>query len=219
MNMTPIQVKANQVLHSLNTAGALASRLQMPAATPDRFRIAWALLRASFDDACAIAYLLQGHGVEMAGPAFTLLRPMNEKFKRGTWFGFCASDAEVQAFIAKDDVPRRNLAAEIEAHPPFDQYPIFTMLYDNAWSRFNSFTHGGGQLVGAYTLGDGIGAAFPEQDIINMLAHVEGAAVTAVHVMCMICGEFEPDLATHVLDELAVAFHPQPGSGAPVHGR
>lgn len=218
MNMSPIQVRANQLLHSLNTSGELASRLQMPAAAPDRFRIAWALLRASFDDACAIGHLLQGHGVEMAGPAFTLLRPMNEKFKRGTWFGFCATDAEVQAFIATDEVPRRNLATEIEAKPPFDQYPIFTRLYDNAWNRFNSFTHGGRQLVGAYTLGDGIGAAFPEQDIINMLAHVEGIAVTAVHVMCMICGEFEPELATSVLDELEAAFHPQPSPAAPAQG-
>lgn len=48
--------------------------------------------------------------------------------------------------------------------------------------------------MGPYTMGDGIGAALPEQDTINVLAHVEGAAVTAAHVMCMSGGEFEPKL-------------------------
>jgi hypothetical protein len=85
---------------------------------------------------------------------------------------------------------------------------VFSQQYQNAWNRFNSFTHGGNQIVGGYTMGEGIGAAFPEQDLLATLKHVEGIAVTAVHVMCMIAGEYEPELASSVLDELEAAFHP-----------
>lgn len=197
-----IENYAKQVAANLNIAGQLASQLSMPAGLPDKFTVAWALLRFSFDNAAAINALLFHHGIELSGPAFALLRPMNEALKRGTWIAFCSTDEQVQAFAQEDKLPRGNLAAEIEKVPPFDQYPIFTQQYANAWDKFHSFTHGGSQIVGAYTLGDSIGPAFPTADVHGLLDHVEAISIMVVHVMAMIAGEFDDALGHSVLEQL-----------------
>lgn len=201
-NEVTVQAYAAEVAATLNYVGPLASRLKLPAGIPDKFRISWALLRLTFDHAASIASNFHYHGIELAGSPFALLRPMNEALKRGTWFAFCATDAETADFIANDRIPKRNIAEEIEKHPPFDQFPIFTKQYQSAWDRFHSFTHGGNQVVGAYTMGHGIGPAFPEEDVFKVLDHAEGIAVTAIHVMCMIAGEFTPDVAMATLADL-----------------
>lgn len=197
-----VQVYAVEAAATLNYIGSLASRLELPAGILDKFRISWALLRLTFDHAASITSNFHYHGIELAGSPFALLRPMNEALKRGTWFAFCATAAETADFIAYDRIPKRNIALEIEKHPPFDRFPIFTQQYQNAWERFHSFTHGGNQVVGAYTMGHGIGPAFPEKDVFLVLDHAEGIAVTAVHVMCMIAGEFVPDIAKETLAAL-----------------
>ena len=202
MNTSPTQEYARHIAGTLNAVGKQASRLSLPAGVPDNLRIAWAQLRLAFDHTAAITSLFHYHDSELAGPAFALLRPMNEAFKRGTWMAFCATNSECQTFIASDKLPKRNLAAEIEQHPPFDQFPMFTKQYEAAWDRFHSFTHAGIQMVGAYTMGHGIGSAFPEQDIRMVLDHAEAVASMVVQVMVMIAGDFDPGVASEVLDRI-----------------
>ena len=190
-----IEAYAARIAGNLNTAGQAASRLHLPETTPYRFRVAWALLRLAYDHAASIVSNFHHHGGELAGSPFALMRPMNEAFKRGAWFALCATDEETDDFVANDRVPQRNLAREIERHPPFDRLPMFSEQYANAWSKFHSFTHGGSQIVGAYTLGHGIGAAFPEADVIKALDHAEAIACTVVMVMCMVGENFDPENA------------------------
>lgn len=197
-----VQRHAAQVIASIDAITAHGSELALPGHLPDRFRVGWALLRASLDHATAIAVLLAQHGGVLAGSACSLLRPMNEALKRGTWFLLCASDAETQSFLADDRLPRRNLAAEIERIPPFDRFPIFSTQHANAWDRFHSYTHGGRAMVAAYTAGDGIGADLPDPELLRLLDHVEGVAMTGVHVMGAVCGEFDRGTAIRVLDAL-----------------
>ena len=193
---------ATHTAATLNAFGEQAGRLSLPADAAPRLRIAWAQLRLSFDHACAITSLFRHHGPELAGPAFALLRPLNEACKRGTWMAFCATDADAQAFIDHDKMPKRNLAKEIEKHSPFDRFPIFTVQYVKAWEKFHSFTHAGNQMVGAYTMGHGIGAAFPDSDIRTVLDHAETIGSLVVHVMAMVAGEFDEDLTHSVMDQL-----------------
>lgn len=209
MNTDPIRERAAEVRRSLEIVGNAIAKLRIPGQVPDRARVALALIRASFDDAAGIVELLRMHGNEFSGACFSLLRPMNEKLKRGTWINFCASESEVQNFLIEDALPRRNLAAEIERIPPFDQYPMFSQQHANAWDKFHSFTHGGNQVVGAYTMGSGIGSAFREPDILNMLNHVESIVVMGAQVMAMVAGEYAPAEAHATLDELTAAFIPQ----------
>ncbi|MHB1059057.1 MAG: DUF6988 family protein [Rhodanobacter sp.] len=206
---TTIQSRAIEVRRSLETCGNAVSKLRFPAHMPDQVRVSLALLRASFDDATGIVELFRIHGSEFAGACFSLLRPMNEKLKRGTWIAFCATDAEVQDFIKHDKIPRRNLSQEIERIPPFDQFPMFSQQHTNAWDKFHNFTHGGNQVVGAYTQGGGIGAAFGEKNILGVLGHVESIVVMGAQVMAMIGERYIPDQAHSLLDELTAAFMPE----------
>ncbi|WEN13899.1 hypothetical protein PY254_11675 [Rhodanobacter sp. AS-Z3] len=208
MSNTDIQARAIQVRQSLETSGNAVSKIRIPAGVPDKVRASLALLRASFDDATGIVELFRIHGGEFAGACFSLLRPMNEKLKRGTWIAFCATDAEVQDFIQNDKIPQRNLSQEIEQIPPFDQFPMFSQQHANAWDKFHSFTHGGNQVLGAYTSGEGIGASFGDQAILGVLDHVESIVVMGAQVMAMIAGNYVPDQAHGVLDELTAAFMP-----------
>ncbi|WP_448670462.1 DUF6988 family protein [Pseudoxanthomonas mexicana] len=203
MNSPPsVEDYAAHIAATLNQFAAQGTRLSIPAGLPDRYQVVWAELRFAFDNAAAITSLLHHHGAEFAGPAFALLRPMNEALKRGTWIAFCASDDEIHKFVTEDVLPKRNLAADIEKIPPFDQFPMFSQQYVNAWDKFHSFTHAGSQIVGAYTMGEGIGPAFPENDIRAMLDHVEAIACMAIQVMVMIAGDFDRDRANEVLTEL-----------------
>lgn len=197
-----IEVYAAQVAANLNRVGRAASKLSFPGDAPERFRIAWALLRLTFDHAAAMSSLFHHHGTDLAGPPFALLRPMNEAFKRGTWFALCATDEETQTFIDSDVLPKKRLAEEIEKHEPFSNFPMFTEQHKAAWEKFHSFTHGGIQMVAAYTLGHGIGPAFPEEDIKKVLDHAEAVAIMAAQVMVMIAGEHEALVANGVLDDL-----------------
>lgn len=194
---------AAQVAATLNQAGAQASRLSIPPGSPDRFRVAWALLRLAFDHAASISSLFYHHGEELAGSPFALLRPMNEALRRGAWIGLCASDEAVQAFIDDDDLPPgKTMVADLEHIEPFDSYPIFSQQFANAWTKFHSFTHAGNQMVGAYTMGHGIGPSFPVEDIFKVLDHAEAIAMMVVQTMVMVAGHFDPAVAHEVLDEL-----------------
>lgn len=197
-----VERHATRVIASIDVIAAQGSELALPGHLPDRFRIGWALLRASLDHATAIAVLLSRHDGALAGSACALLRPMNEAFKRGTWFLLCASEAETEAFLREDTMPRRNLAADIERIPPFDRFPIFSAQYANAWERFHSYTHGGRALVAAYTQGDAIGIGLPDEELLRLLDHVEAIALNGVHVMAAVCGEFDRATAERVLDAL-----------------
>jgi len=201
MTMT-IKERAGRISTTRDRAGELGARLVLPKGVPDKYAVAWALLRIAFDHGSSIIFNFMNHGPELAGSPFALLRPMNEALKRGTWFAFCATNEETQDFIHNDNLPKRNLAKEIERHPPFDRFHIFTAQYDNAWAKLHSFTHGGAQAVGAYWSGGEVGANFREEDIYHALDHTEAILVLTVHVMCMIAGEFDPESARVVLGDL-----------------
>jgi len=199
---TSIQDYAKRTAVTLNAAGALASRLSLPAGLPDKYMVAWTLLRVSFDHAASIHSLLYHHGIELSGSAFALLRPMNEALKRGAWIALCATDDQVQTFITKDKLPKVNLAEQIEQVPPFNEFPLFSKQHANAWDKFHSFTHAGSQMVGAYTQGESVGPAFPPELIIEVLNHAEAIAMMVVQIMVMIAGDFDPNLGHAVLGEL-----------------
>jgi hypothetical protein len=205
-----IQAHATNVRRSLETIGTILHTLKFPGGVPDKDRVALALLRASFDDAAGLVELARLHGEEFAGACFSLLRPMNEKFKRGAWIAFCATAEQVQNFIEGGPLPGGNqMAQAIEKVPPFDQFPVFSKLYENAGEKFHDFVHGGRQIAGAYTRGDGIGAAFGADNLKGALSHAEAVIGTGAQVMIMIAGAFAPDQAHRALDEFGKAFLPQ----------
>lgn len=209
MTYLSIQAHATNIRRSLETIGTILHTLKFPGDVPDRVRVGLALLRASFDDAAGLVELAKLHGEEFAGACFSLLRPMNEKFKRGTWIAFCATEEQVQSFIKGGSLPGGNLMAHaIEKAPPFDQFPVFSKLYENAGEKLHDFVHGGHQIAGAYTHGNGIGAAFGAENLKGALSHAEAVVATAAQVIIMIAGEFDVDQSQRALDDFTKAFLP-----------
>lgn len=206
--MSPLQQRAERNLQDLHFAGEQASRLRMPGSMPEHHRTALALLRAAYDDAVAINHLVGNLGGELAGSAFSLLRPMNDKIKRGSWFYFCGDEASALDFLKNDNAPKGNLARQIEIHPPFDQLRIFSELYQNAFRFFHSFTHGGNQIANGYMASSGIGASYPEDKIIQAIDHAHAVGITAVQVMVMLGGEYDLATGHDILDQLGARFLP-----------
>lgn len=205
---TALQRNADKNLEDLQFSGEQASRLRMPASMPEHHRTALALLRAAYDDAVSVNHLVASLGGELAGSAFSLLRPMNDKIKRGTWFFLCGNEANAIDFLKNDAAPKGNLSDQIEAHPPFDQMRIFSELYQNAFHFFHSFTHGGNQIANGYMRGAGIGASYPEDKIVQAIDHAHAVGITAVQVMAMIGGTYDETTAHSILDNLATRFIP-----------
>ncbi|AXK72199.1 hypothetical protein DWG18_07820 [Lysobacter sp. TY2-98] len=208
--MTALQERADRNLQDLQFAGEQASRLRMPGSMPEHHRTALALLRAAYDDAVAINMLVLNSSGELAGSAFSLLRPMNDKFKRGSWFLLCGDEESALDFLKNDNAPKGNLAQQIEAHPPFDQFRIFSELYQNAFGFFHSFTHGGNQIANGYIASNGIGASYPESKIIQAIDHAQAVGITAVQVMVMLGGEYDSTTGNDILDQLGARFVPRP---------
>jgi hypothetical protein len=206
--MNALQQRADRNLQDLQFAGEQSSRLRMPGSMPEHHRTALALLRAAYDDAVAINYLVRSHGGELAGSVFSLLRPMNDKIKRGSWFLFCGDEESALDFLRNDNPPKGNLAQQIEAHSPFDQFRIFSELYQNAFSFFHSFTHGGNQIANGYMAGNGIGASYPDDKIIQAIDHAHAVGITAVQVMVMLGGEYDPATGHDILDQFGARFVP-----------
>lgn len=204
--MTPLQQQADRNLQDLQFAGEQASRLRMPGSMPEHHRTALALLRAAYDDAVAINHLIRSLGGELAGSAFSLLRPMNDKIKRGSWFFFCGDEASALDFLKNDKVPKGNLSKAIEIHPPFDQLRIFSEVHQNAFKFFHSFTHGGNQIANGYMAGNGIGASYPDDKIIQAIDHAHAVGVTAVQVMVMLGGKYDLATGHDILDQLGARF-------------
>jgi hypothetical protein len=214
--VTNPQKKAQQNLHDLQFAGEQASRLQMPGSMPEHHRTALALLRAAYDDAVAINHLVASLGGELAGSAFSLLRPMNDKAKRGTWFFCCGDEATAVDFLRNDRVPKGNLAVDIEKHAPFDQFRIFSELYENAFTHFHSFTHGGNQIANGYMSGcGGIGASYPEPMILQAIDHAHAVGITVVQILVMLGGEYDPHSAEDILNQFHARFLVSPTAPQP----
>jgi len=187
-----IPEQAAKVLETMNRAGAIASHLHLDNAPPQRHRIAWALLRLAFDHARSMAFLIANQQWELTGSAFALARVTNDALVRGAWFALHANDDQTQRFLDKDEIPSRTMSADVEGHPPFDSFNIFTQLRNNVWDLLNSFTHSGVQAIGAYIDGETIGPAHRPEDVHAILGYAESVAVVAILILVMMTESQDP---------------------------
>jgi hypothetical protein len=77
------------------------------------------------------------------GSAFAMIRPQFEAFVRGIWFEYCATEEQVDAFIAGEQPPK--IRAQIKAIKVHDesQGDSLSAVIDKLWGSFNDYTHGG----------------------------------------------------------------------------
>lgn len=85
---------------------------------------------------------------EMVGSAFALGRPVVEGMYRGLWLNICATDAEVQRFIDRDEIRLTfgEIAAAID--PAHNTGDFFQDFKRRSWDALNSYTHSGMMQLG-----------------------------------------------------------------------
>lgn len=205
--MTRSHQKSIEVNEALNRAGEIRGGLQLAEHATLAHRIAVALLTAAYDDARSATLLIGNYAPDLVGSALSLVRPMNEKFRRGCWFFLGATEAQAQAFMDRDELPNtRVMVAAIEAEEPFKCFPIFTRQFQNGIEHLHSFTHGGNKIAIPYLATNEIGASYQDDDVINALESIEAIALTSVLVTIMVAGESSPEIAGGVLQRFGAEF-------------
>lgn len=212
--MTRSHGKSLQVNNALNRAGEIRGRLQLAEHATLAHRIAVSLLAAAYDDARAATLLIGNYGPDLVGSALSLVRPMNEKLRRGCWFFLGATEEQADQFLTHDRLPPSNVMVEaIEREEPFRSFPIFSMQHQNGISHLHSFTHGGNQIALPYMVTNEIGASYADVDVFHALVSIEAIGITSVLVTIMVAGESSPELAQEVLETFGREFNIPPARG------
>ena len=102
--------------------------------------------------------------------AFALVRSEFECFVRGAWLHHCASDAEIETFIAKDriDPPFGAMIDAIEQKPEFDSKFLSTVK-DSAMKAMHGYTHGGIHQVSRRLHSDYIEPCFEDGALLEVI--------------------------------------------------
>lgn len=110
-------------------------------------RVAASLLHLSIEHQKAICVLV-GVG-NVTGSAFALVRPEFEAYIRGVWFNRCASEKQVNSFVAGNDpAPLNEQIRSIEKTQGFTHGALM-MQKKQLWKHLNDYTHGGASQVKA----------------------------------------------------------------------
>jgi hypothetical protein len=101
------------------------------------------------------------------GSVFALLRSVVESMYRGLWLNYCATDAEVMRFEAKDDIP---LTLGQMAEAIDDKYRADGFYVDfkkRSWGALNSYTHSGVLQLGRRFTGHELKPAYTDEQVFE----------------------------------------------------
>lgn len=178
-----------------------------PETAPDRHHIGYQEFGLSFHHAMSIVSLVRNHGTELSASAFALMRPMYETLQRGWWFTLCATDADAATFVSEDKFVVRKLvdvAAAIEAHPPFQKGGFFTHLDQKEWDLYHSFTHGGLRALAVYGHRPNLDPDFNPDTIMLILSSAARMSAVAAMGMCWVCREYDRKRVDPIYEQVLV---------------
>src|SRR5438132_634256 len=97
-----------------------------------------------------IAQLIEHHEAvlmlimhDMIGSAFALARPIVEGMYRGLWINVCATDAEIERFMNKDEIKPTIAELATAIDEGYRAEGFFLNLKKRSWDALNSYTHPG----------------------------------------------------------------------------
>lgn len=132
--------------------------------------------------------------------AFALVRSEFECFVRGAWLHHCASDAEIETFIAKDRI-EANFGALIDAveqKPGFDS-KFLSNVKDSAMKAMHGYTHGGIHQVSRRMDGDYIEPCFEDAALFEVIQFSATMALIAFGQIAALAGREDLVLAADAL--------------------
>lgn len=170
---------------------ALSFLSDLPPVQSETHYVSLQLIRASFDHARGLLYLLETNQNDMAGPALALHRSQIENFLRGVYLGFIASDEQLQDFLESDSGIREknqnNKWQNVGVNTLAQRVEVFidamsgesvsgdaklSRMVENAWSPLCGFVHGGRAVHASYLDGQGqIGASVPSGVLVQCIGN------------------------------------------------
>ena len=162
----------------------------LPPARSETHYVSLQLIRAAFDHARGLLYLLETNQNDMAGPALALHRSQIENFLRGVYLGFIASEEQLLDFLESDlGIREKNkngkwkivgvsaLAQRVEAFidamsGESSRDAKLSRMVENAWSPLCGFVHGGRAVHAMYIDGQGqIGGHIPTDVLVQCIGN------------------------------------------------
>ena len=151
----------------------------------DRSAIGVSLLRASADHAMAVATLLDVSGTDLGVSAVVLARSNLDKFLRGVFFLFSATEEEISFYLKNNEMPSRQVDGSKRKLGPKLLAPLVAdalelsddrdrliRMVDRYWGSMSDFTHGGVSMVSSYVTELGIGPEFSDEQLMPLLRNV-----------------------------------------------
>lgn len=144
-------------------------------ASPEK-RVAAICFSIALDHREAILLLLQ-HDARSA--AFALLRSVYEAWVRASWAQTCATPAEIERIEAASFLPKvETMAKRLDAHP--ESMGAHSRIKRSGWEAMSDYAHGEQRQISRWIDADGIGAAHPDEEVVELLA-----ALDVYAILCM----------------------------------
>jgi hypothetical protein len=149
----------------------------------------------------AIVLLMQHY---VYAPSFSLLRVAFEAYVRGVWLSLCASDSEVESFLAGDKPPKiDHLLAAIEQDPCFSE-KVLSCIKGQSWKAMCGYTHTGGLHVQRWNTAAAIEPNYEVAEVVEVLRFAEVIALMSVAGIARLAGNGALGLKAQTkLEELA----------------
>lgn len=182
-------------VHSLAAQAKIVNEAAMnflsdlPPVKSEAHYVSLQLIRAAFDHARGLLYLLETNQNDMAGPALALHRSQIENFLRGVYLGFIANEEQITDFLESDSGIRektqknkwQNLGINTLAERVAQFVDIMSgepgngklsRMVANAWSPLCGFVHGGRAVHALYLDGQGqIGGHIPPEVLVQCIGN------------------------------------------------
>jgi len=163
-------------LHDLKISGA------------DRCKIPGLLFDIAIEQHAAIVQLIDAR---LYAGAYALVRSEFEAFVRGLWLHHCATDAQIDKFLRRDDIPKIGaLIDEVEAMDGFGD-KILSGIMANAWKGMNGYSHSGTHQITRRMSEGTIEPNYRADEILEVLRFADTMAQMALAEIAQMAGEAE----------------------------
>lgn len=163
----------------------------LPAVQVEREYLTLQLIRAAFDHARGLLFLIEANPRDMGAPALALHRSQIDNFLRGVFLGFLASEEQIEDFLQNDfGIREKNhngkwqnigtvaLAQHVElfinglSDSPLEDPEKFSSMVEKWWSPLCGFVHGGRAVRALYRDGQGeIGSDIPIDALVQCVSN------------------------------------------------
>jgi hypothetical protein len=179
----------------LNWIGQTIHECDLP--DTKRVRAAAGCLAIAQDHHHAIVILLDN---DRFASAFALVRVAFEAYVRGEWLAFCATDAEVDAFVQGTEPPKFRLLLEALEQTDAFKEQVLSQMKAQSWNAMCAYTHTGGLHVQRWNTPKAIEPNYHKVELGEVLSFAETIGSLAVIGVAWLAKDDK--VAVAVLDKL-----------------